>query len=139
MLYSLGPLVVEVAPFNAHEVDRRHAADFAAKELLGRRKSREFVGTGDEVISLRGRLYPHKLGGLEDLALLNEMRESGVPQFLLRGDGLPMGWFLVERVQERSRHLDGRGVGQEIDVEIELVRDDPPSPSSFIDVWFSFF
>ncbi|WP_445489437.1 phage tail protein [Rhodopseudomonas sp. RCAM05734] len=139
MLYALGPLDFEVAPFNTHEVDRSHAADFASKDLLGRRKGHEFVGAGDERISFRGKLFPHKLGGLGELAILDALRDSGAPQLLLRGDGTPLGWFLIERVRESSSHLDGRGIGRMIEFEIELMRDDPPSAASYIANLFSLF
>lgn len=139
MLYALGPLDFEVAPFNTHEVERSHTADFAAKELLGRRKSHEFVGAGDERITMRGKLFPHKLGGLDELGVLNAIRDSGAPQFLMRGDGEPLGWFLVERVRESSSHLDAQGIGRMIEFEVELLRDEAPSPASFIANLFSLF
>jgi phage protein U len=139
MLYSLGPLVFEVAPFNTHEVKRTASADFAAKDLLGRRKSHEFVGDGDEKIELRGKLFPQKLGGLDGLAMLEGLRASGTPYMLMRGDGTPLGWFLVERVQEQSSHHDAKGVGRLIEFEIELVRDDAPSPANFLASLFTLF
>ncbi len=139
MLYALGPLDFEIAPFNTHEVDRSHAADFAAKELVGRRKGHEFVGDGDERITMRGKLFPHKFGGLTSLDVLNAIRDSGAPQFLMRGDGAALGWFLVEHVTEKSSYLDANGVGRQIDVEIELLRDEPPSAESFVAVLFSLF
>lgn len=137
MLYALGPLAFEVAPFNAHEFDRASAADFAAKDLLGRRKGHEFVGDGDEKIGLRGRLFPEKLGGLDGLALLDAMRASGVPQMLIRGDGTPLGWFLIERVRETSTHLNAAGVGRRIEFDIDLLRDDPPSAADFVAALFT--
>jgi hypothetical protein len=139
MLYALGPLVFEVAPFNTHEVNRTHAADFAAKDLLGRRKSHEFVGAGDEKIEMHGKLFPQKLGGLDGLALLDGMRASGTPYMLLRGDGTPLGWFVIERVQEKSSHLDAKGVGRLIEFDIELTRDDAPSPANYLAGLFSLF
>jgi phage protein U len=139
MLYALGPLEFEVAPFNTHEVGRTHAADFASKDLLGRRKSHEFVGAGDERMSFSGKLFPHKLGGLDSLGVLNAIRDSGAPQMLMRGDGTPLGWFLVESVRERSSHLDAQGVGKLIEFDIELLRDDAPSAASYIANLFSLF
>ena len=34
---------------------------------------------------------------------------------------------LVERVQERSSYLDARGLGNLIEIDIDLIRDDAPS------------
>ena len=139
MLYALGPLDFEVAPFNTHQFGREHAADFAPKDLLGSRRGHEFVGDGEEIIKMAGKLFPHKLGGLDSLDMFGALRESGAPQFLLRGDGVPLGWYLITHVSETSTHLDGQGVGRMIDVEIELVKDDPPDPADYVTSLFTLF
>ncbi len=137
MLYALGPLTFTVAPFNADEVDRTSSADFAEKQLLGQRKGHEFVGEGEEKIVLRGSLFPETLGGLDGLAVLDALRSSGTPQMLLRGDGVDLGWFLIERVHGNNKHLNREGVGKKIDFTIELVRDDPPSAADYLATLFS--
>lgn len=139
MLYALGPIDFEVAPFNTHEVERSHAADFANKDLLGRRRGHEFVGDGDETLSFSCKLFPHKLGGLNQLQILDALRASGSPQMLMRGDGSPLGWFVITRVRERSTYLDRKGVGRMIDVDIELMRDDPPSAADYVSSLFNLF
>lgn len=137
MLYALGPLTFTVAPFNANEIDRSTAADFAKKQLLGRRKGNEFVGEGDEQITMHGTLFPETLGGLDGLDVLDVMRSAGVAQMLVRGDGRPMGWFLIERVRETGRHLDAKGVARQIEFSIELIRDDAPSAEDFLATLFT--
>lgn len=139
MLYALGPLLFEVAPFNTHETEREAEMDFAAKDVLGRRRIHEKVGEGEEQFTMHGKLFPQKLGGLDELSLANAIRSSGAPQMLVRGDGTPLGWFLLRKVRERSSYLDTRGIGKMIDVDLELLRDDPPSPEGFVEVLFSLF
>jgi len=137
MLYALGPLTFDVAPFNTHEVDRTSGFDFAEKQLLGRRKGRERDGDGDEKIVMNGTLFPETLGGLDGLDVLDGMRSAGTAQMLVRGDGKPLGWFLIERVRETGRHLNAQGVAKQIDFSIDLIRDDAPEPTDYLATLFT--
>lgn len=131
MLYLLGPLSIEVAPFNVHEVDESGATDFAVKPVAGAEQPLEYVGEGANEITLTGRLFPQALGGSGGLELLRLMRASGRPQFLMRGDGRPLGWHAITRVTTGSRHLDRHGVGRLIEVSIQLRRSSTPGAASF--------
>lgn len=122
MLYQLGSVTFEVAPVNVHEIEQEFGADFAAKDLLGARRSREFMGPADGKIELSGKLFPHKFGGLSAIDMLEQMAESGEPQILVRGDGLNLQWHLIEKVSVKSSYLDANGVGRVIDFKISLVR-----------------
>lgn len=127
MLYMLGPIAFEVWPYNTHEVSHDAKTDYAAKDVLGARRPNEYVGEGDETIKLSGRMLPEKVAGaLEMHDMMQGIRQSGQAQFLLRGDGTPLGWFVIESVSTRSKHLNGSGVGQFIEFDILLKRDDPP-------------
>lgn len=128
MLYMLGLVVIDVAPFNAEAVTRETAADFARKEIIGAMTPREAVGEGDEVITLTGNLFPQRMSvwinesGLDQLAALNVARISQAPQLLVRGDLTNMGWFLIEHMVEKHIKLDGHGIGKNVAYEIRLIR-----------------
>lgn len=126
MLMALGPVVMEVWPFNPTETSRESGGDYVEKPVMGRRPPLEFVGEAGETVSITVKLFPEKLGGLGSLAQLNAVRKSGVAQYLMRGDGVPLGWFVVQSVSERSSYLDQHGVGRVIEVEISLRRADAP-------------
>jgi phage protein U len=91
MLYQLGAVQFEVAPVNIHEVSREVGADFAAKDIVGSPRPREFVGEADEKITLSGKLFPAHFRGLGGLAGLESMARGGQPQMLVRGDGSVFG------------------------------------------------
>jgi uncharacterized protein len=130
MLFQLGPLQVNQT-FNAHETAHEYGGDYAAKNVIGTRKPREFVGVGDETFNLTGTIFPAKLGGLDELGLLQAMVEAGEPQILVRGDGTNLGWYTVDKGTEKSKFIDSSGVGRVIDVEIKLTRVDAPSAENF--------
>jgi uncharacterized protein len=126
MLLQVGPLQFSIAPMNAHEITREADTDYAKKEVVGRRKIYEHVGEGDDKRTIQGKLFPLKTGGAGALQLLHTMRETGSPQYCMRGDGYAMGWFVIVKVHEVHRHLSPDGVGQEVDVTITLERADSP-------------
>jgi uncharacterized protein len=131
MLYLLGALKIEVAPFNVHEVEQRGEADYAVKPIVGAEQPLEFVGEGLTEINLSGRLFPEALGGQSGLTVLDVMRSSGRPQFLMRGDGRPLGWFAILTVDTRSQYLNARGVGKMVEVSIRLRRAPTPAAINF--------
>lgn len=120
MLYQLGTVQFDVAPVNLHSASRKKGADFAAKDIVGAKRPHEFMGEADETISLKGRLFPHRFGGLDGLAALQAMAAAGEPQMLVRGDGDVIGWVVVESVEEDSGFLDRRGVGRVIEFSISM-------------------
>ena len=122
MLYQLGVLSVKVHPFNVNKVRSDAATDYVAKPVLGAEPPMEYVDEGANTRRLHGDLFPKVIGGLSELQLLQAMRTSGHPQYLLRGDSTPMGWVVIERVGTREEHLAGDGIDQKITVDIEVRR-----------------
>lgn len=130
MLMILGAVIMDVWPFNPTETGRESGGDYVEKPIMGRRPPLEFVGEASETFSITAKLFPEKLGGLGNLSALSAMRKSGVPQYFMRGDGVPLGWMVIERVSERSSYLDAKGVGRVVEVDISLKRADAPGPAN---------
>jgi phage protein U len=126
MLYMIGPVTVDVFPFNADAVGVEGTTDYAKKDLLGRLPAREFVGEGDETLTLKGQVLPSKLGGLSSIEALHGMRRQGERTFVMRGDGRVMGWYAVEHISEQHEMLGPNGVGQVVKHEVKLIMVDPP-------------
>lgn len=131
MLYTWGTVVIDVAPLNAHEIDHITATDWARKEIAGSGVHREWVGEGDEEITLRGRVFPHRLGGLKEIALLESFRRAGRAEQLLRGNGDVLGWYVLERISRLHRSLAADGVGQHIQFEGAFYRCPMPDPAEY--------
>lgn len=131
MLFLLGALSFEIWPLNPTGTDSDSGGDYVEKPVMGRRPPLEFVGEATENFSFSAVLFPEKLGGLEKLDQLHAIRKSGIPQYLMRGDGKPLGWFGVTAVKEQGTYLSAKGVGQQINVEISLLRGDPPQDADY--------
>ena len=133
MLMALGAVVFQIAPIGLDEIDHGATASFAAHPVLGDMPPLEFTGEGAEEWKLRGTLLPEfsansGIGdGLSDVAALHAMRKAGSAVPLVRGDGVNLGWVVLTRVTERSRHLNAQGIGRVIDVEIDVIQTQTPS------------
>lgn len=121
VLYMLGGIQFNVFPVNISEVEVETGADYAAKDIVGAMRTREFTGVADNKVKFSGTLFPHKFGGMSGLAALQAMAAAGQPQMLIRGDGAVFGWFVIEKVVDKHAFIDVVGVGRMIEFEIELV------------------
>ncbi|ACI92727.1 putative tail protein U [Afipia carboxidovorans OM5] len=139
MLCQLGATQFTVAPFNMHETEHEAGASFASHEVLGKMPTLEFVGEAAETWTIRGKLFPKRFGGMDELSVLHAMRRSGASQFFMRGDGIPMGWVVIERVVERSSYIASDGVGKVIEFDITLKRADGPSADGIFNALLSIF
>lgn len=142
VLYHLGDLQFRTLPFSVGDVAASRAADWAPKDVIGTMRPREYVGPGDERLSLSGVLFPLALaagseghsdgGGLRHLDRLEAMQRAGVPFPLVRGDGRHMGWFVIESVTRGDSRLTAVGIGRQVDYGIQLVRMPKPSPADYV-------
>src|SRR5215831_20511470 len=78
VLMQWGPYIsFQVWPMNINEIDHTTETDFAHKEIAGAAIYREYVGENDEMIHLRGRLYPYRIGGMTEMEAFEAARRAG--------------------------------------------------------------
>ena len=145
MLAQIGAVQFEVAPFNMHELAHEAGASFASHEVVGAMPPLEFVGEAAESWTVKGRLFPHRysqLGvgsGLTEMDAMHGMRRSGGAQFYMRGDGVPMGWVVIENISETSTYIAADGVGKVIEFEVKLKRSQGPSADGIFNALIGLF
>ncbi len=131
-LYEWGPLQFLVWPLNVHEVDVETATDWAKKEIVGAATYLEWVGENDELIFLRGRVFPYRVGGMGELEVFDSMRREGISSMLIRGRGEVLGWFVCERLQRQHTYLSGEGVGRMVTFEAVMARVPMPDSADYV-------
>lgn len=130
MLMQIGAVTLDTRPFSADAVDRVASADFAEHALIGSLKGREFMGEGDEIVTVSGQILPGKIGGLTELETLHGLRRAGQAVPLMRGDGRMLGWFVITQVRENHEDLERDGVGFKVQHSITLAKSSPAQASS---------
>jgi hypothetical protein len=135
-LYQWGTVQIQVFPLNIHELDHETASDWAHKEIAGAAIYREWVGENDEQIFLRGKIFPYRIGGMNELEHFNAMRRAGVAHQLVRGNGEILGWFICERLVRAHTFLSSEGVGQQIAFEATMARVPVPEADGYLNqIW----
>lgn len=124
-LFQWGPRIqFQIWPMNVHEYDHESDTDWAQKEIAGAAIYREWVGENDEVIYLRGKLFPYRIGGVAEIEVFEGNRRAGLAQVLMRGSNpsTKLGWFVCEKLVRANTFLSGEGLGQQIAFEAQMAR-----------------
>ncbi|WP_103730661.1 phage tail protein [Novosphingobium sp. HII-3] len=126
-LMALGMFLFEIGtlPFDElqHKTDWRHAR----APRIGARDATQFVGPGDETISLSGAVYTELSDGIVSLADLRAMADQGEAWPLVSGNGRVYGNFVITAIDERHAYLMADGSPRRIDFGIDLLGVDDPA------------
>ena len=129
MYAMLGDVRFEpLTSFTSLEAD--HSANFAKHDVLQGRP--RLQATGNDLTTMRFSLKLHWKLGNPDAAYqgLLAAKESQQAQALVYGSGRFIGWFVIERLTERTLIQDGQGrtAAREVDVELTEFVGDPNNP-----------
>jgi phage protein U len=114
--------------------DYRFALDTAAYEKLqrttsyrwetinrlGRAPAQQFIGAGDDDISMDGVIYPHFRGGLGQLDEIRTLAGQGEPLLLVDGTGKVWGDYVVREVGEGQSVFFSNGAPRKIEFSLTL-------------------
>jgi uncharacterized protein len=59
VLFQWGPIQFQVFPLSVNDYAHHTASEWAKKEIAGAALYREWVGEGEEMITVKGRVFPH--------------------------------------------------------------------------------
>jgi phage protein U len=119
-LFELGTLPFEELQ---HKMDWRHAR----APRIGARDATQFVGPGDETVSLSGAVYTELSDGIVSLEDLRAMADQGEAWPLVTGSGRVYGNFVITAIDERQVYLMADGTPRRIDFGIDLLGVDDPA------------
>ncbi|MBY6242220.1 phage tail protein [Methylosinus sp. Sm6] len=127
VLMGWGPHRFEVGRAAFEELRRRVHARWEKHAIIGRRPAGQYLGPGEEIVSLRGTIYPVDQGGGVELliaALLADCR-AGATHILLSESGDIAGPHRLEAAQTvESFHLPD-GTPQKLVYDLDFaVHDD---------------
>jgi len=126
-LMALGMFLFEIGTLPYDELQRKSDWRHARSTRVGARDAVQFVGPGDETISLSGSVYAEIADGRVSLDELREMAGAGDALPLVDGSGTVFGTFVIEAIDERHAYLMNDGRARRIDFGIDLLRVDDPA------------
>jgi len=121
VMMALGDYRYSLPSATYKSLERVHNWRWASKERLGRVPAQEYLGPGEETISMEGTIYPYFKGGLGQINLMREEAGKGEPLTLVDGLGFVWGEYCIKRISERQQHLDANGIPRRQDFSITLI------------------
>lgn len=124
MMMALGLFVFATQTLPYQQLQRTTSWRHPSNSRLGLRPARQFMGPGDDSITLSGTLYPELTGGRVSLAMVRAMAETGRAWPLIEGSGAFYGLWVIESVEETGSVFFADGSARKIDFSLKLERVD---------------
>jgi len=123
-MMALGLFVFALGTVPYQQLQRQRQWRHPSSSRIGRRPARQFVGPGDDTITLSGMLYPEITGGKVSMALLATMADTGKAWPLIEGSGTVYGLYVIEELSETGTVFFPDGSPRKIEFSITLKRID---------------
>jgi hypothetical protein len=124
MMMAFGMFVFGLGTAAYQELQRQTAWRHAAQGRVGARPARQYLGPGDDTITLTGTLLPQFTGGQQNLDQLRAMANQGAAWPLIEGNGSYYGLYVIESLRESKSHHMRDGSAQRIEFTLVLQRID---------------
>jgi phage protein U len=132
-LWGRFPFGINTAAFQ--ELNRDTSWRWPSHELFGQLPTLQFVGPGDDTITLPGVIYPEFRGGTGQLNAMRAVAAQGLPQLLLDGRGNILGQWVATSISEKQSTFAGFGIPLRQEFTITLKRfPDPLSGNALLNL-----
>lgn len=127
MMMSLGLFVFSLPTLAYQDLQTRLSWRHPSSSRVGARPASQFVGLGDESMTLSGCLVPELGGDPNALATLQEMGDLGEAQPLVSGLGEILGDFVIDSMDITKKAFFEDGVARSTDFTLSMHRVDDPA------------
>ncbi len=131
-MLCLGLFVFSLDTLSYQELQRRTAWKHPTQSLVGARDASQFLGVGEDTITLSGSMVPEFAGDVASLDELRRMGNTGNAWVLVEGTGTVYGAYVITDLQETKSMFYVDGTPRKIEFTLSLRRvdqddDEPPS------------
>ncbi|HFF1488605.1 TPA: phage tail protein, partial [Escherichia coli] len=124
MMMIFGMFVFELKTLPHQQIQQSKTWRHVRNERINRSAAWQYIGAGDDQITLSGMLYPEITGGEVSLTLLNTQAYTGCPWPLIDGTGQIYGMYVITGLQTTRSELDRYGKAKKIEFSISFQRCD---------------
>lgn len=124
MMLALGMFVFSLNTLAYQELQRQTDWRHASSNRVGAQPARQFVGRGEDSITLPGVLLPELAGDIDCLDELRRMANTGKAWPLVDGTGRMRGLYVIESLSEGQTLFFRDGTPRRIDFSLSLKRTD---------------
>jgi len=123
-LLTLGMFLFGIDAMAYSELSRRTSWRHATSERFMARPASQYLGPGEDNITLAGRLMPEVSGQFVAIDIVKAMADTGDDYPLVDGLGRVLGHFRIVRIEENQIGIMGGGLPRGVDFVIDLERVD---------------
>jgi len=120
MIFGLFVFMLETLPYQT--LQRSMSWRYAKNDLIGRSATYQYIGAGEDKITLSGVLLPEVTGGDISLELLRTSAYLGRPYPLIEGTGFIYGMYVMDSMSEGRTLFFEDGKAKRIEFTITLTR-----------------
>jgi phage protein U len=124
MMLALDQFVFSMDTLPWQELQRQTQWKHRGNSRIGARDSRQYLGPGDDQVTITGVLVPQITGSTQSIEDLRAMADAGEAYVLVDATGLVYGAFVIEAVSETQAGHDKDGAARRIDFSVGLTRVD---------------
>lgn len=129
-LFQLGSFQFDLKNGAPQTLDRLTEYRWEGQERILREAAHQFLGPGDQTITLEGQLYPGLTGSNQTIESIRSLAAKGEPQMLSDGVGRVYGKWAIKRIREGQSVFVQGGAARRIDFTLDLVKYGEDNPGS---------
>jgi phage protein U len=124
MLLALDQFVFGMDTLAFQELQRQTQWKHRTTSRVGARDARQYMGPGEDTITLTGVLAPELTGKLSSLQDLRKMADAGAAYAMVDGAGTVYGAFVIEGLNEGQSLHYADGTPRRVEFTLSLARTD---------------
>lgn len=125
MQLCIGQFVFTPDDLSFTELQRQRAWNYADNSVASGRARKQFIGAGEDSITLNGIVYQeHGFGTREAIEDLADLASTGQGYVVMDGSGYLYGVYVIDSISESKSILVFQGVPRKIDFSVTLKRVD---------------
>ncbi|MBJ9370572.1 MULTISPECIES: phage tail protein [Acinetobacter] len=129
MMMSLGIFVFMLSTASYQELQRSTSWRHPSNSRVGNAPAYQFIGKGEDTITLSGTIYPEITGYQSNLDAIRFMANTGKAYILIEGTGKIYGLAIIEQLEENRENFFKDGAARKISFSITLKIIDDYKPS----------
>ncbi|MBX8920414.1 phage tail protein [Klebsiella michiganensis] len=134
MMLALGMFVFMRQTLPHQTMQRDAEYRWPSNSRVGKRDSFQFLGPGEEKITLAGTLYPELTGGKLTMTAIRLMADQARAWPLLDGTGIIYGMYVINNISETGSLFFPDGTARKIDFTLMLTRVDESLAALYGDI-----
>lgn len=124
MMMIYGMFVFQLSTLPHQQIQQSRNWRHVKNERINRSASWQYIGAGDDTITLSGLLYPEITGGEVSLTALTSQAYVGRPWPLIDGVGQIYGMYVITGLNTTRSELDRYGQARKIEFTVTFERVD---------------